>query len=417
MTTTDTQAKSPQKKGLVARLLGYMIENKPDLLFGVIRNTRPNLVMPSNGPVFITRFNDVQEALNLPDIFNVTYGPMIDPCVGPFMLGRDCTTINQRDKGIMKSLMQREDLPLIRQKVAYLVNEAVERQIQNQKIEVVNTVSRWVPLKLTGEYFGFPGPDMESMFRWSLATQLDMFHNLDNDPVIHQNNIDAGHEMKAYLRTLIPERREALLKNPEMDDILSRLLKSHFPEAIHFDDERIMANIMGTLVGGVETTSQAVVQILDQLFQRPKVLEQAIAAAKTDDNHLLYQYCWEALRFNPINPFVVRRCVRDYKIASGTLRSATIKAGSLVFVSTRSAMRDGQQIPAASQFCIDRPAYHYLHMGHGMHTCLGDQLSRVQIPEIVKRILKLPNVRPVSMMDFKGGPFPESYSIEFDSIN
>ncbi|BBB29019.1 cytochrome P450 [Neptunomonas japonica] len=417
MTTTDTQAKNPSQKGLVAKFLGYMIESKPDLLFGMIRNTRPNLVMPGNGPVFITRFNDVQEVLNLPDIFNVTYGPMIDPCVGPFMLGRDCTTINQRDKGIMKSLMQREDLPFIREKVASLVNEAVEHQIQNQKIEIVNTVSRWVPLKLTGEYFGFPGPDMKSMFRWSLATQLDMFHNLDNDSVIHQNNIDAGHEMKAYLHTLIPERREALQKKPEMDDILSRLLKSHFPEAIHFDDERIVANIMGTLVGGVETTSQAVVQILDQLFKRPKILEQAIKAAKTDDNHLLYQYCWEALRFNPINPFVVRRCVRDYKIARGTLRSATIKAGSLVFVSTRSAMKDGRQIPAASQFCIDRPAYHYLHMGHGMHTCLGDQLSRVQIPEIVKRILKLPNVRPSSAMDFKGGPFPESYSIEFDSID
>lgn len=417
MTTTDTQAKNSPKKGLVARFLGYMIENKPDLLFGIIRNTRPNLVMPNNGPVFITRFNDVQEVLNLPDIFNVTYGPMIDPSVGPFMLGRDCTTINQRDKGIMKSLMQREDLPLIREKVAYLVNEAIEHQIQNQKIEIVNTVSRWVPLKLTGEYFGFPGPDMESMFRWSLATQLDMFHNLDNDSVIHQNNIDAGHEMKTYLQKLIPERREALQKKPEMDDILSRLLKSHFPEAIHFDDEQIMVNIMGTLVGGVETTSQAVVQILDQLFKRPKILEQAIAAAKTDDNHLLYQYCWEALRFNPINPFVVRRCARDYKIARGTLRSATIKAGSLVFVSTRSAMRDGRQVPAASQFCIDRPPYHYLHMGHGMHTCLGDQLSRVQIPEIVKRILKLPNVRPSSAMDFKGGPFPESYTIEFDSID
>lgn len=416
MTTTDQQIKNTPKKGLAARFLGYMIENKPDLLFRIIRNTRPNLVTPNNGPVFITRFNDVQEALSRPDVFNITYAPMIDPSVGPFMLGRDSTTINQRDKGIMKSLMQREDLPAIREKVAHLVNEAVERQMQSRKIEVVNTVSRWVPLKLTGEYFGFPGPDMESMFRWSLATQLDMFHNLDHDSVIHQNNIDAGREMKAYLQKLMPERREALKQHPQMDDILSRLMKSHFPDAIHFDDERIMVNIMGTLVGGVETTSQAVVQILDQLFKRPKILAEAIAAAKIDDNDLVYQYCWEALRFNPINPFVVRHCVSDYKIASGTLRSATIKAGSLVLVSTRSAMRDGRQIPAASDFCIDRPPYHYMHMGYGMHTCLGDQLSRVQVPEIVKRILKLPNVRPGSAMDFKGGPFPESYIVEFDPI-
>ena len=415
-TTTAQQPKNPPKKGLAARFLGYMIENKPDLLFWIIRNTRPNLVTPDNGPVFITRFNDVEEALSRPEVFNITYAPMIDPSVGPFMLGRDCTTINQRDKGIMKSLMQREDLPSIRKKVATLTNEAIEAQIQNRKIEVVNTISRWVPLKMTGEYFGFPGPDMESMFRWSKATQLDMFHNLDNDPKIHQDNIEAGSEMKAYLHDLLPERRETLKQRPELDDILSRLLKSHFSDAIHFDDERIMVNIMGTLVGGVETTSQAVVQILDQLFKRPKMFEQAVEAARVNDNDLLYQYCWEALRFNPINPFVVRHCVSDYKIARGTLRSTTIKAGSLVLVSTRSAMRDGREIPAASQFCIDRPAYHYMHMGYGLHTCLGDQLSRVQVPEIVKHLIKLPNVRPGSPMDYKGGPFPESYTIEFDPI-
>jgi len=414
--TNSQPATTPPKKGLFARFIGYMIENKPDLLFAILRNTRPNLVTPNNGPVFITRFKDVEEALSRPEVFNVTYAPMIDPSVGPFMLGRDGTTINQRDKGIMKSLMQREDLPSIRQMVASLVDDAVEKQMQNRKIEVVGTVSRWVPLKLTGEYFGFPGPDMDAMFRWSRATQYDMFHNLDNNPEIHQENIDAGGEMKAYLHKLVPQRREALKENPQLDDILSRLLKSHFPEAIHFDDERIVVNIMGTLVGGVETTSQAIVQILDQLFKRPDMLEQAIIAAKMDDNDLLYQYCWEALRFNPINPFVVRHCVSDYKIARGALRSATIKAGSTVLVSTRSAMRDGREVPAASQFCIDRPAYHYMHLGYGSHTCLGDQLSRVQVPEIVKRLLKLPNVRPGSAIDCKGGPFPESYTIEFDPI-
>lgn len=354
--------------------------------------------------------------MSRPEVFNIAYAAMIDPSVGPFMLGRDGTTINQRDKGIMRSLMQREDLPVIRAAVAARVNEAVERQMQNRRIEVVSTISRWVPIKLSGDYFGFPGPDMESMMRWSRATQYDMFHNLDKDPDIHQDNIDAGQEMKAYMGELLPQRRAALQQNPNLDDILSRLLKSQFPDAIHFDDERIMINIMGTLVGGIETTSQAIVQILEQLFKRPAILKQAITAAKMDDDDLVFQYCWEALRFNPINPFVVRRCARNYKIASGSLRSATIKEGAIVLVSTRSAMRDGREIPAASQFCIDRPPHHYLHLGYGLHTCLGDQLSRVQIPEIIKRLLKLPNLRSGSGIDRNGGPFPESYTVEFDPV-
>jgi cytochrome P450 len=404
-------------KGLAAKFLAWMIANHPDLLFAVIRNTRPNLSLGSSGPVFITRFPDVQEALSRPDIFNITYAPMIDPSVGPFMLGRDCTEINQRDKGIMRAYMRMEDLPAIRQTVRRLANEAVEAVLYTQnEIEVVSTLSRGVPVKLTGDYFGFLGPDAASMFRWSRATQYDMFHNLDNDEKVHQDNIVAGHEMRAYLTELLPRRRAQLAAGEKLDDILSRLLESHFASAIGFDDERIITNIMGTLVGGVETTSQAIVQILDQLFRRPKVLAQAIAAANGNDDRLMYRYCWEALRFNPINPFVVRHCVADYRIAKGTLRAATIRAGSTVLVSTRSAMRDGRQLDAASGFAIDRPESVYMHLGYGLHTCLGDQVSRVQVPEIVRRILQIPGVRPAGPIDLAGGPFPERYLIRYDAV-
>jgi cytochrome P450 len=206
----------------------------------------------------------------------------------------------------------------------------------------------------------------------------------------------------------------AAADHPERDDILSRLLKSTFPDAIGFDDDRIATNIMSTLVGGGETTSQAIVQILDQLFQRPTDLAEATCAAKADDDALLYSYCWEALRFNPVNPFVIRRYSKDYRIASGTLRAVTIRAGKIVLVSTRSAMRGGRELPAAGSFAIDRPPHHYMHLGYGMHTCLGDHVSRVQVPEIVKRLLKLPGVRPTGPIDFKGGAFPESYVLEFD---
>jgi cytochrome P450 len=130
----------------------------------------------------------------------------------------------------------------------------------------------------------------------------------------------------------------------------------------------------------------------------------------------MYRYCWEALRFNPMNPFVVRHATTDYRIAKGSLRAATIRAGSTILVSGRSAMRDGRQLPAASSFAIDRPDSVYMHLGYGMHTCLGDQVSRIQVPEIVKRILQIPGVRPASEIDFEGGPFPERYLISYDKV-
>jgi len=65
-----------------------------------------------------------------------------------------------------------------------------------------------------------------------------------------------------------------------------------------------------------------------------------------------------------------------------------------VLISTRSAIRDGRQLLAASRFAVDRPESVYLHLGYGLHSCLGDQVSRVQVPEIVRRILQIPGVHP-----------------------
>jgi cytochrome P450 len=156
------------------------------------------------------------------------------------------------------------------------------------------------------------------------------------------------------------------------------------------------------------------VQTLDQLLRRPKELAGAREAIEAGDDHLFYRYCWEALRFNPINPFVARICVEDYRIASGTWRNRKIKSGSVVLVCTRSAMKDGRELPRARKFKLDRPDHHYLHLGYGLHRCLGDHVSKVQVPEIIKSLLVQKNLRRVSEIDMAGGPFPERFVIGFD---
>jgi cytochrome P450 len=418
----ETEA-TPEKASKAAEFF----KKHMDLIFRILRNTIPILKLKVKGKeiVLVTRFKDVQEVLTRPLIFNVTYDETTQATVGgPYMLGKDGDVVNQRDKGIMRAFMQREDLPKIAEDTAALVNEAVERQLDAGEIEVVSTISRWVPARILDVYFGFPGPDMETLLRWSKISQHDIFFNAQGDPAtqkkIHQANIDAGIEMRAYTTDLLRERRAQLKDEPDLDDVLSRLLKTQFPESLGFDDERIIANILGILVGGIQTPNINIVNTLDELLKRPAIQEQAAEAAREDNDDLLYKYCWEALRFNPGNPFVVRTCRSDYKLASGTFRSKTIKAGSTVLASARSGMRDRRELPVPEAFCIDRPAYHYFHMGYGMHTCLGDQVAKKEIVGIIKRLLKLPNLRAASDINYYCGndpndvsPFPESYRIQF----
>lgn len=381
-----------------------------------LRDQRPILQAPG-GIVLVTRFRDVEEVLSRNLVFTVKpYQPKMDPSVGPFMLARDGTVYNQRDKGIMRALIQQADMPGVRARVATLAKRAVARGASDDfRLELVSQVTRLVPVQLTGAYFGFPGPDEATMMAWSRATQHDMFRNPTNDPAVHARNVQAGAEMRTWLTAFLPDRRSQVAADPGPDDVVARMLRLVSPASISFDFERIMTNTMGLLVGGIETTSAAIVQAIDQLLDRPPVLAAALAAAKSGDPGAFDAYFWEALRFNPMNPFVARLSVADYTVAAGTARAAEIKAGSVVLASNASAMHDAAELPAPEQFRTDRPPYHYMHFGFGDHVCLGDQVSLQQAPEIARQILLAGyTVRadgPAGRIDMQGGPFPERFTL------
>jgi cytochrome P450 len=423
--------------------------------FKELRENRPIFITPKF--VLVTLFHDVQEVLSRENVFSVRlYAPKMDPVVGgPFMLARDNTETNWREKGIMQAMLQREDLPAVRKMSGEIAKASLDKWAETGKIEVVSQLGRYVPIRVCGDYFGFPGPDLESMYRWSRATQSDMFKNLPNDPQIHEASVQAGQEMTAYLAQLLQEKRAKIAQDSHhdaietmsvgnllkalldklvtggsqppvtpapppasMDDVFTRLVKTHFADDILFDDKRLISNMAGLLIGAGETTSQAIVQALEQLLLNPTIFQEALQAAQSNDDATFDRYVWEALRFNPINPLLFRLCEEDYTLAAGTPRDTRIPANSLVFACTASAGFDANEIPDPDTFAIDRPHYHYMHFGYGHHTCLGKYVGLVQIPEVIKQVLLRPGVRLLpgeeGKIDFQGTPFPERFVIAYD---
>jgi cytochrome P450 len=102
---------------------------------------------------------------------------------------------------------------------------------------------------------------------------------------------------------------------------------------------------------------------------------------------LLQKYCIEALRLQPQGEVLLRKCARD---GARIAESRPIAAGTLVFVSHGSAMRD---VPEPDAFILDRPREHYLQYGWGRHTCLGQYVSPVIIVESVVALLGLQDLR------------------------
>lgn len=413
------QAEPSQKKVVLKHWLG----TKPLELFAELRQHRPIFSMPGDkGPVIVTRFRDVHEVLSDPTVFTVQgYARSMNPVVGNYMLAEDDTPLAEREKSLMRVMLCRDDEARVRALCGKLADDAIDASVAAGTLEVVSQLSRKVIAQMVEEYFGFPGPDRDTLLRWSRDTQHDMFYNLfDEDPHIHEASCQAGAQMQEHLKdVLIPQRRRELEQGLKGDNVLSRMLKTALPGGISFDEERIIANTIGLLVGAVETSSAAIVRVLDVLLSRPKQLAGAQQAARDDDDETLSQYVWEALRFSPQTPFLPRRCSKEYTVAAGSERATTIRAKSMVLVSTASAMHDDWELEHPEEFRLNRPVFHYLHMGYGHHRCLGYYLNLILVPEILKRLLRRPELRPADgdrgKIDWKQGPFPERFYVDFDT--
>jgi cytochrome P450 len=359
----------------------------------------------------VTRFNDVQEVLARDEVFQVTYGQKMMKVTGGenFFLGMQNSPEYTRDVSHMRSVVRREDIPgrigpFVQKTATDLVAAA------GKQLDVVTQLSQTVPTRWVADYFGCPPPSEEKLEAWTAIIFQYLFTDQNNDPKVDQAAIQASGEMCNWLDQTIAARKAS---GAAKDDVLGRCLILQNAGLPAMDDISIRNNLLGLLVGAIPTTSKCCAQALDQLLQRPEQLQAAQAAALADDDALLAKYVFEALRFNPNNPGLFRLAAQDYPLAKGSLHGTTIPKGTSVIAATQSAMFDDIVVNQPNDFRIDRPDYLSMHFGFGLHACFGQYVNRVQIPGILKGVLKRPGLRRAGELKYEG-PYPSSLLVSFD---
>lgn len=283
-----------------------------------------------------------------------------------------------------------------------------EKKKNGLPIDLVRDIAWPVPLGLTARYFGVPGPDPDTLRRWLRHIYRDLFHNLEKKPEWVMEADVAVVEMNAYLDGLIQQHDttpNTVLRALIAINNQTQGLKPHF----------VRRNIMGLTVGVVETTLKAIARTVDQLIRRPQQLEEAQAAAKNGNKDLVLRYVYEAMRFNPMNHVLYRKCSKEVTIAAGTPREARVKTGTMVFASTLTAMFDEDgPFKHPKEFRLDRKQEDYLFFGHGVHECMGRHLIPTVIQEVFMQLLTFTDLQranndPFDPIDL----FPEHFYLEF----
>lgn len=403
-------------------LVRRWIDTEPLPFFRELRAQRPILVTPDC--TLVTRFDDVREILKMYKVFTVKpYVPKMDN----YLMAHDDDALHTREKSLMQFMLNRDDLPRVRSMVADIARGILGKA--NGQIEVVNNFCRMVPATLVQKYFGLTGANREDLIEWSYWNQYDTFHNHPFDlvpPELSQRIIERHNEtskkLGSYITMLIAKRFLAVKAEKLtfstiirlQDDIVTRMLRTSFAKELDFDIKRLGVNAGGLLIGAIETTSQAVAQVLQYLFQHPEWLATAQAAAQKEDTIEFDGVVWEALRFVPITPYLFRTTVSDYTAAKGTNHETVLRAGTYVLPVTLSAMFDERAFESPEEFMPQRNWYNYFHFGFGNHECLGRYVGMVMIPEMVRQVLLKKGVETKGDIDYKSGPFPESYNLSWD---
>jgi cytochrome P450/glutathione S-transferase len=387
--------------------------------FWLLRKFRPVLV--AGKTTVVTLHADVVDVLERDQEFTISQinGARMDGAHAPFILGWDRSPRFDREIGILQRMIGPSDLVTLRQIVARNAEGLIDAARANKHIDVVGGLSRVVPTRVVSEFFGTPGPNEQTMMRWMRVLFWQMFLNRSNDPAVNSASAIYADHLRDYLAALIRERKQALAGGPtDRDDMVTRLLRMQSEAGDSLDDDGVRRNISGLIVGAVDTTSAAVAQAIDQLLDRPGELALASEAARAGDDETVSKYVFEALRFNPQAPGLLRFCAQGAVIGKETKRETTVPAGSTVLLGTISAMFDPEAFADPRTLRIDRDSAGYVHFGHGMHLCYGRAINMVQIPEIARALLRVNGLRRT--WGSKGrlaydGPFPDRLVVEFDS--
>ena len=369
--------------GLMAVGIGFFLEHWR-MFLAPLRRFLP--ILSVGQTTIVTRNDDVREIFATDQVFGVPYAKKLDVIMGgrSFFLGMGDTPEYRSDTAAMREVVRPDDIAT---RLVPAALAAAERAVEHAggRIEAVGDLVRQVTFEVLLDYFGTPSPTVGDLKVWATRLFEFQFADASDDPALAKEVAIYAPALRAHVQSLIEARRSSGLVT---DDVLGRCLAKQAEGRPEFTDDKIRCALVGFIVGGLPQPPMVGPHALEQLLRRPAILAQAQAAARTDDDALLGRYVFEAMRFDPLAPFLSRIALRDYVLADGTPRAKTIKRGANVMVSFASAMMDPRRIRDPDKFDTSRAPSDYIHFGSGLHQCFGIHINHALLPLMLKPLLR-----------------------------
>ncbi len=259
------------------------------------------------------------------------------------------------------------------------------RTVEGEKsIDFVEAIAMRLPLDVILELLGVPTSDRDQMYIWSNAV-IGSEDPEYGDVALPREAIAAAQQgMFGYFARFIAERRAA-----PKDDLVSLLVAARI-DGTPLTDIEILGFCFLLALAGNETTRNATSGAMLALIENPEARR-----ALTADPSLMPSAVEELLRWVTPIVYMARTAARDVEIGGQTIR-----ANEKVVMFYPSANRDETVFNDPFSLDINRKPNRHLTFGFGRHSCLGNDLARIELQAVMTEILaRFPDIALAGPVD------------------
>jgi cytochrome P450 len=229
------------------------------------------------------------------------------------------------------------------------------------KMDVLADLGAPLPAIVTTEMLGVPSDDWEKLKGWS-TDFAEMLGNFQHNPGRAARVLQSLEEMTAYFREAVRRQTE------EPTEGLVNALASAEMDGDRLSLDEVVANIIVTMVGGLETTTNLIGNGLLSLLRNPLELERL-----RSDPALIPSAVEEMLRYESPSQHTARLAPRDVEIGGKLIRKR-----QAVIAVMGAANRDPARFPEPDRLDLGRQDNRHVAFGWAGHFCFGAPLARIE---------------------------------------
>lgn len=241
------------------------------------------------------------------------------------------------------------------------------------EFDFVEDFGRWVPMDVISSIVGVPeGKDRRSINEWA----NDSLHREEGQTELGPRQLEAVANVEAYLSQLLKDRQE----NPQDDlatVIATAIIKEEDGERPLTDGEKL--RLVRIVVNAGNETAARLLGSAGWLLAKYPEQRQMLR----DDPSRITAAVEELLRLEAPSPVQFRRVMKDVEI-----HGVQIPKGSDICLLTSSAGRDERQYDNPDVLDINRKARRHVTFGYGVHSCLGNNVARLEVRVALEEVLK-----------------------------